>query len=280
MPLTINQFHQRFPDDVACLETIKEKRFSDGSPCPSCWQHATFYRVRGRTSYACGKCGRHVYPLKGTVFEGTRTPLKSWFYAMYLMSQTKTGVPAAELQRHLGVTYKCAFRIMHRIRGLMEGEVVSGVVEIDEAYMGGSNKNRHNSKRQALSDKPVLLGAVSRDGKAVVRHVKGNWTEALLPEIPKMVSPGSHICHDDYTVYRKLHSLGYVHSSVNHSHGEYVKGDTHTQNIENFWSHLKRGITGTYRGVSEKYLGAYASEYAFRYSHRKECLFSSLLGRV
>lgn len=278
MSLTINQFHQRFPDDVACLETIKEKRFSDGSPCPACWQHATFYRVRKRTSYACGKCGHHVYPLKDTIFYRTKTPLKSWFYAMYLMSQTKTGVPAAELQRHLGVTYKCAFRMLHRIRGLMEAkEALDGVVEIDEAYVSGSNRHRHFNKKRNPADKPVLLGAVSRDGKAAVKHVRDNGTETLMPAVKELISPSATIYHDDWKPYEKIKQ---PHASVNHSKHQWRNGDVHTQNIENLWSHLKRGIRGTYRGVSEKYLQSYAQEYAFRYSHRNECLFSSLLERV
>lgn len=285
---TISQFLLRFPTDEKCLEEIKQTRWPKGLvPCSKCNKETKHYKVTGRTAYACEFCGNHVFPLAGTVFDKTTTSLRLWFYAIYLMTQTRAGISAKQLQRELGVTYKTAWRIFKQIRALMadgSGNPLDGIVEADETFVGGKAKNRKNEWRQSemAKQKEVLMGIVQRHGKVYIKHIPntGKWT--LLKQIKDNVSPRARIFTDDYQGYTQLKYHGYDHDSVNHTAGEYVRENVHTQNIENVWSHLKRGITGVYRMVSAKYLQAYADEYAFRYNNRnlKGRMFDLLLEQV
>lgn len=284
---TIADFRKRFPDDDACLEEIRQIRFAD-FVCPKCGRENELSRVKGRTSYACN-CGYQVYPLAGTVFEKSTTSLWSWFYTMYLMVQTRAGISAKQLERELGVTYKTAWRMAKQIRTLMsaeDGELLSGEVEVDETFIGGKDQNRHRSKKHenkgGYRDKAVVFGMVERGGKVKLRHVPHTGTEALTPHISVSVHPNATIYHDEHGVYAKLYKVGFTHKGIRHQKRQYVDGPVHTQNIENVWSHLKRGITGVYRHVSPKYLQLYANEYGWRYSHRtlRGQMFDALVSQV
>lgn len=281
---TLTQFLSRFPDNDACLEEIKRLRWGDKITCPKCGKDSNFYRVKGRTAYACQFCGHHLYPLAETIFDKSTTPLTSWFYAIYLMAQTRAGISAKQLQRELGVTYKTAWRMFHQIRKLLadDNDKLSGEVEVDEAYIGGNPQNRRHIYGKNIGDKAIILGMVERKGRARIRKVPSSGTRGLVPEILNHVSTDSWIFSDEHGAYKLLYRQGYNHSSVNHRNLEYVKGNVHTQNVENFWSNLKRGITGVYRHVDPKYLQAYADEYAFRYSHRnsRAPMFDLILNQV
>lgn len=285
---TISQFLQRFPTDESCLEEIKNTRWPNGLiPCLKCDKETKHYKVTKRTAYACEFCGSHVFPLARTIFDKTTTSLRLWFYAIYLMTQTRSGISAKQLQRELGVTYKTAWRMFKQIRALMadgSGDPLDGEVEVDETFVGGKAKNRKKEWHQGIEEKQkeILMGMVKRDGKVYIKHIPntGKWT--LLEQIKGHISPKARIYTDDYQGYTQLRYNGYDHNSVNHNAGEYVKGEVHTQNIENVWSHLKRGITGVYRIVSAKYLQAYADEFAFRYNnrHAQGKMFDLLLNQV
>jgi transposase len=173
---TFRQFEQDFPTDDACLEQIKEQRFPQGkTDCHKCLKSRKHYRVRGRTAYACETCGNHIYPLAGTIFEKSSTPLKTWFHAMYLMGSTRCGISAKQIQRETGVTYKCAWRMFTQIRKLMGEELLlggegSGGVEMDEAYFGGRRKGEAGRMLRGNKGKQTtVLGAVERKGKIVAR---------------------------------------------------------------------------------------------------------------
>ena len=269
---TISQFLNRFPNDKACLEEIKNLRWPSGLiPCKECEKATPHYKVTGRKSYACQWCGSHIYPLARTIFDQSPTPLRLWFYAIYIMAQTRAGISAKQLQRELGVTYKTAWRMFKQIRMLMNdttGTPLTGTVEMDETFVGGKAKNRTKLWNPDTDMKEVVFGAVERGGKAYLKHVPntGKWT--LLKQIQEHVSPKARVITDEYKSYTQLPRFGYRHDWVNHR-WEHVRGDIHTQNIENVWSHLKRGIRGVYRVVSRKYLQAYVDEYAFRYNNRK-----------
>ena len=200
------------------------------------------------------------------------------------MANTRSGVSAKQLQRELGVTYKTAWRMMKQIRMLMAetgGGMLDGVVEVDEAYIGGKTSNRKAKFGIGANDKEIVMGMVQRGGNVYIKHIPntGKWT--LLNQIKQNVSPEATIYSDELRSYVNLPKLGYKHDSVQHSAYEYARGEVHTQNIENVWSHLKRGITGVYRRVSPKYLQGYADEYAFRYNHRNEDqMFHTLLSQV
>ena len=287
---TFRQFDQDFPTDDACLEQIKEQRFPQGiSECPKCLKSRKHYRVHGRTAYACETCGNHIYPLVGTIFEKSSTPLKTWFHAMYLMGSTRCGISAKQIQRETGVTYKCAWRMFTQIRKLMSDDDVllgggnSGGVEVDEAYFGGRRKN--DSGRRLAGNKgrnTRVLAVVERKG-SIVAKVKQELTMTAANDLVReFVLPKSTVFTDDasiYDAYPKLRGMGYTHRRINHSQKIYVAGDVHTNTIEGFWSLVKRGI---YHSVSAQYLQSYLEEYAFRYNRRRSgtLIFPMLLERV
>lgn len=284
---SLKEFFSRFSDDNACLEEIKNIRWPSGITCPVCKKVTKFYKVKGRTAYACEFGGTTVYPLADTILEKTTTPLQYWFYAMYVMTKTRSGISAKQLERELGVTYKTAWRMFKQIRMLMADNAnnpLDGTVEVDETFVGGKGKNRKSKWIKGIEgkEKEILMGMVKRGGKVYIKHIPntGKWT--LLKQIQENISPKARIFTDEYRGYIQLSYKGYDHNSVNHSASEYVRGEVHTQNIDNVWSHLKRGIFGVYRIVSAKYLQAYADEYAFRYNHRKfdGTMFDVLLNQI
>lgn len=283
---SLRQFKRKYGTHEQCLEAIKKLRFADEMDCPKCSKLSVFYKVTDRTAYACKFCGYQIYPLAGTVFEKTTTPLDMWFFAMYIMVQTRSGCSAKQLERMLGVTYKTAWRMFKQIRALMadnSGEPLDGIVEIDETFVGGKAKNRARKWIQGVEgeEKEVVMGMVQREGKIYLKHVPNTGKYTLLRQIKDHVSPKATIYTDQYGSYKQLNRLGYNHSWVNHKK-QFTYGDIYTQNIENFWSHLKRGITGVYRVVSKKYLQSYVDEFGFRYSNRNAGggMFDLLLGQV
>lgn len=282
--IRLSEFLKEFSSDEKCLEEIKNLRFPDGIFCETCKKVTNHYKLGGRKAYSCEFCRSQVHPLAQTIFEHSSTPLTLWFYAIFLMTKTRSGVSARQLHRELGVTYKTAWRMWKQIRMLMAesgGGLLEGIVEMDETFVGGKGKNRAYEWR-GLGEKPkeVLMGMVQRGGKVYMKHVPntGKWT--LLAQIKQHVDPKARIYSDEYASYTNLPQHGYEHDSVTHSAGEYVRGDVHTNNIENVWSHLKRGIYGVYRVVSPKYLQSYADEYYFRYNHRSEDIFRALLRQI
>lgn len=282
MRYTVKQFKADYPNDDVCLDTIFQNRYGEVKTCPGCGTIGTkFHRVTGRKCYACQWCGYQLHPLAQTIFHKSSTPLTDWFYAIYLFSVSKNGVAAAELQRHLGVTYKTAHRMARQIRSLMaEDGAIGGPgkpVEIDETYIGGKHPIalRHSKKQS-------VFGAVERGGQVRVKHVKSTGARVLLPEIDQTVKAGTNIHSDEWQAYKTLPMRGYSHTTVTHSTLEFVRGDAHTNTIEGFWSQLKRSIDGTYHAVSPKYLQLYASEFAFRYNRRGQgaVVYPDLLARA
>lgn len=274
MRYTKKQFEAEYPDDDACLEAVFQNRFGDIKFCPSCAAETTFYRVKKRQCYACQWCGYQLHPLADTIFRKTTTPLKDWFYAIYLFSTSKNGVSAKELERHLGVTYKTAWRMCKQIRLLMqqETEALQGDIEIDETYIGGKRK-----LAQKYHNKSAVFGMVERNGSAKAKHVKSTGARVLLAEIQQGVTPTANIYSDEWQAYKTLPRRGYNHTTVNHSKLEYVRGTAHTNTIEGFWSQLKRSIDGTYHAVSPKYLQSYVDEFVFRYNFRDVAVCPVLL---
>lgn len=282
MRYTLQNLQADFPDDDACLEWILHWLYPDGTYCRKCERLRPCAKdnVRPR-SYTCAYCGTHLHPTAGTIFHKSSTPLTKWFYAIYLMSATRAGISAKQLERELGVTYKCAHRMFHEIRKRMvdiEGPL-TGEVELDEAYFHPNPERRSTAKPHHSQ---VVFGMVERGGRAKALHVKSSGVRVLQPEIVKHVATTATIYTDEHGSYRTLHRKGYEHKTINHTKQEYVTGPIHTQNVENLWSNMKRGITGVYRHVDAKYLQAYVNEYAFRYSHRNDYqpMFWTLLETV
>jgi len=269
-PMTIRQFFVLYPDDDACLEQVMRARYGDRHQCAKCGKSAHYYRLRQRQAYECEYCAHHLYPCVGTPFEKSRTPLQYWFFAMYLFCASRNGVAAKELQRQLGVTYKCAFRMGHKIREFMgeaDGNAPLGglghLVEIDETFIGG------HDPRGTKADKHIVLGAVERGGEIQTKVIDSRHSHNVIPTAAAMLAPKARVVTDDYVAYTALPALGHPHTSINHSAEEWVRGPYHTNSIENFWAQLKRSIDGTYIHVSKKHLPKYLNEFEYRFNLRK-----------
>lgn len=237
-------------------------------------------------AYSCGICRTQVYPLKDTIFEKSTTPLRIWFYVMWIMSsKTRSGVSARQIMRETGVTYKCAFRMCHQIRKLMadDREPLEGITESDEAYIGGSAVNTRYVSDFEQTKKNLLMGILQRGGKIHLRQIPntGKWT--MLKHIQENVSTDAIIYTDQLGGYQQLKKYGFHHTSVNHKETYVIKGtDIHTNSIEGFWSIFKRGVSGVFTHISPKYLESYANEFGFRYGNRKlgDGMFYEMLRQV
>ncbi len=273
---TIREFNQRFPDENACLDAIRDMVYPNGIECRTCRQIRLHHRRTGRKQYSCDYCGTLVAPLAGTIFEKSSTPLKSWFYAMFLMASTRTGISAKQLERELGVTYKTAWRMFSQIRKLMTEDVsLSGRVEADETYLGGKSRFKHKSKRdgkdgRGASGKVPVIGAVERKGKIAVMVAPDASAKTIMPFLKAKVMPKSIVFTDEWRSYDGLTKAGYRHERVHHGAEVYVIGEAHTQTIDGFWSLCKRGIGGVNHVVSHKHLQSYMDSYAFRWNHRED----------
>jgi transposase len=279
---TNRDFDRRFPDDDACLEHLMRVRYGERFDCPKCAREAHYYRVFGkrkRRVYACEWCGHHVSPTAGTPFESTRTPLRSWFQVMFLFTTTRNGVAAKEIQRITGVTYKCAFRMGHKIReymGYVDGDDAVGggsaPVEIDTTLVGGKDKT-------ARGDKKIALGMLERGGNVITRHIPAEDGASVHPAVLENVKAGSTIMTDEAKVFRPL-GADYTHHSVNHNAHEYVRsGSIHVNSLEGFWANVKREVRGTHVHVSAKYFQNYLGECEYRHNfrHAPHLMFEALV---
>jgi transposase len=267
--ITIQEFMKRFPDDAACLDHLMKLRFGDEFPCPKCGEIGKFRKLAKHPAYTCN-CGHHIHPMQGTIFNDSHTPLAKWFYAMYLFTTTRHGVPAKELQRQLGVSYPTAFRMAHLIRQYMakvDGDgSLGGHVEIDETYIGGK---RPGKRGRGAAGKTIVFGMLEREGDVMTRVVPDAQRRTLEPEILANVRKGAVVSTDEWVAYRQLSKWGYQHGAVDHSAEQWVYGAHHTNGLEGFWSMLKRSIRGTHVHVSPKHLAKYLGEFEFRYNMRE-----------
>jgi transposase len=290
---SMRNFMNDFPNDSACLEYIKEQRFPGGiTQCSKCGVERKHHRVGNRTAYACDHCGNHIFPLAGTIFHKSPTPLRLWFYAMYLMGSTRCGISAKQIQRETGVTYKTAWRMFKQIRSLLSDNdlKLSGTTEIDETYVGGKRKGEKGRPMRGDRKKTPVVGIVERNGKVVAKVIPAVTRESITGMVKDHVAAGSTVYSDEYQSYTLIGRLydddgkflDYKHETVKHGADEFVRGDVHTNSVEGFWALVKNGLRGVYHQVSPEYLQNYLNEYAFRYNHRFEGnqQFKRILERV
>ncbi len=266
---TINEFRKKYATDAACLDKIFTLRYGKLQACPECASPASFRRITTRRCYQCKHCYAQFYPTAGTVFEKTRTPLSDWFYVIYLFTTTRNGVSAKEIERQLGVTYKCAFRMGHCVRKLIGGmdmEKLKGFVEMDEAYYGPKNTDSGRSLK-----KSVVFGMVERQGNVKALKMENVTKETVYPLIAQHVNKDAKVSTDEFGLYISLRKdLGIEnHGVIRHGLNKYREGSISTNTIEGYWSHLKRMLHGTHIHVSGKYLQNYIDENSFRYNNRK-----------
>lgn len=295
--MSFMEFVREFPDDAACLEHLWRTRYAkDGehAECPKCERVRPFKKYatkQRRQSWTCTACGHHIHPTAGTIFHKSSTSLHLWFYAIYLVSSSRCGIAAKQLEREIGVNYKTALRMLHLIREeLMEQDYqgpLSGEVEADETFIGGKMResDRRRLRREGVQfpgpywkKRPIVVAAVERGGKikaAVVQH-RGQ----AAPTVESFVLPGSMVFTDDWTGYDPMMKTGrYTHRRINHSQRIYVSGDVHTQTIEGFFGHFKTDVRGTHHSISARWLPGYLNEWVWKWNHRDDdaAMFRSLL---
>lgn len=266
---TFQQFQQEYPNDAACLAKLMEINHGGTEiTCPGCGTlRAKFHPMAKRRAYACQECGHHIYPAAGTIFHKSSTPLTKWFFAMYLMTSTRHGVAAKELERQLGVTYKTAWRMAHELRKLMAsadhqwGGPMDGHVEIDETHVGGRRKSNEPD------NKTVVFGMLQRDGRLLAAPIPDVTTYTVEGIINENIPAGTTISTDEHRVYQGLRHA-YDHGTVNHSAKEYVRGIHHVNGLESHWSLFKRAVKGTHVHISAKHSWKYVSEFSYRRNMR------------
>jgi transposase len=292
------EFQLEYPDDATCLEWLWRTRFSaDGerAHCPKCDTERAFKRyatTQRRQSWTCTACGQHIHPTAGTIFHKSSTSLQLWFYAIYLMSSTRCGISAKQLERELGVNYKTAWRMFRLIRtDLMAQDdrgPLSGEVEVDETWVGG--KMRESEKRAVkasgsnrigpyVKHRETVIGMVERGGKVRALHIPSRYGYAIRSTMRDHIDAGCSIYTDDFGGYEGIDRHFKQHQTINHSLRIYAQGDVHTQTVEGFFALVKNGIRGVYHAVSPHHLQGYLNEYVWRYNHRDddEAQFRQLL---
>jgi transposase-like protein len=285
--MTLTEFDRLFPDEPSCWTYLFLRRWPAGPQCPRC-QNDHVYESKARPwHWQCKKCGKnnrapYRFSLKtGTIFEETKVPLRTWFKVLYFMLSSKKGMSALQLHRMVGFgSYRTAWYMCMRLRASMHDpdfQQLMGIVEVDETNIGGKQKNRHANVRakyhgggSAHTGKTTVIGAISRKGNVVCKIIEDATAETLSHFVEDTVSDRvSLIATDEWSGYRDLKHF-YPHQTVDHGAKEYVRGEVHTNNIESFWSLLKRGVIGTYHNVSAKYLPLYLAEFQFRHNNRRE----------
>ena len=273
---SVRDFFNRFPDDDACIAHVMNVRYGLRHVCAKCGQNATFHRLANRKAYSCSRCGHHVYPCAGTIFEDSRTSMQLWFYAIFLFVATRHGVSGKELQRSLGVTYKTAWRMGQQIRTLMSKadgfEILQGHVELDEAYVGG--KRSGGKRGRGAPGKTIVFGMKERGGRIKTEIVPNVRKKTLREATLRNVEPGSTVSTDELMSYGLLNADGYKHGQVRHGAKEFARYDSstgvvhHTNHVESFWRLFKYSVASTHIHVSAKYMGRYLDEFTFRQNHR------------
>ena len=258
-------------DEEGCRTYLERLRWgADGPACPKCGG-TKISRLRKRHQLDCNSCRHRFSVTTGTVFHDSHLPLWKWFLATYLMTDAKKGVSANQLRRELGVSYKTAWYLCHRIRSAMDEvtpEMLSGIVEADETYVGGY---RRGKGRHYMGNKTMVLGAIERGGNVRLRvERRPGSAQVLQGFVREAVADGAEAIYTDQNPsYKGLADEDTRHETVDHSAEEWVRGDVSTQGIESAWSLLKRSIVGSYHQLSAKHLQAYADEFAFRFNNRE-----------
>ena len=299
---SLMEFVKAFPDDESCLQWLWRTRFSpDGEHayCKKCEQDRVFKRyttAQRRFSWTCTGCGKHVSATAGTIYAGSATSLHLWFYAGYLLTSTRCGISAKQLEREIGVTYKCAWRMLNKLRTIAmadDGEPLRGDVEIDETSVDGKPRKgylppgtiaerRSAAMKHKERSRATVFAAVERGGRIKATVVPGRRGPHIQKQVVEWVRPESIVFTDEWPAYNKLGQHFIAHSRIHHGAGEYVVGDTHTNTIEGFFGHLKPSIRGTYRKVSHRWLQGYLNEFTWRRNARLEpdAMFKQLLSRA
>lgn len=268
-----------FKDEQVCREYLAQIRWNGNVQCPySDCHHDKCFTYSDGIRYKCAKCEKQFSAKVGTIFHDSKIPLQKWYAAIYLITSHKKGISSLQLAKDIGVTQKTAWFVLHRVRFTLgiKGDVekLQGKIEADETFIGGEESNKHKHKRTAgtqgrsMKTKSAVAGVLSRGGEVRAKKVDDTSGYYLKPFVISNVEFGATLNTDEHNGYKGLAQL-FKHKHVQHSAGEYVQGDCHTNGLEGFWSLLKRSLTGIYHSVSAKHLQQYVDESVFRYNTRK-----------
>ncbi len=287
-----------FATEEACHEYLQVARWPEGVRCLKCdHDKVSKFQIAGKTRlnkkgiavtgptrfmYQCLKCKYQFSTTTGTIFSDTHLPLSKWMLAVAIMCNAKKSVSAKQMERDMGVSYKTAWFLNHRIRKAMDTPegLFSGTVEVDATFVGGKYDER---RARAKYGKQAVAGVLQRStedehSKVVAKSVKREIASEMTTVIKAHVATGSHIMTDEHKAYATLRKNGWEHGSVSHIMDEWVRGSIHTQGVESFWSLFKRGVIGSFHSVSVKHLDRYLSEFCFRFnSRRDEQIFAAVI---
>jgi transposase-like protein len=284
--MNIIQIYKKFPTQKSCIEHIENKRWQNKAICPYCKSNRST-KIEKENRHHCNNCNTSFSATIGTIFHHTHLPLQKWFLAISLILNAKKGVSSRQLARDIEVNKNTAWRMQMQIRKAMieYGELLKGIIEMDETYIGGKPRksNEEKNKRGRGTKKIAVVGMVERNGK--VKAKQQDKDQLKFKDLQKIVKENidtlkTTLMTDDYRGYTPISKI-IDHRIINHSQKQYTDGDIHTNTIEGFWSLLKRGIVGQYHKVSIKYLNKYIDEFCFKYNHRKnKTVFDLLLNNA